>query len=302
MNSHKKIIFIGSVLFSSKILEKIIKMKINIDLVICKKKSPYNSDFFDLSKICIKNNINFKFINDINSTTSLKVIKNTYPDIILCFGWSQILKDKILSIPKNGVIGYHPSLLPFNRGCHPIIWALALGLKKTGSTFFWMNKKIDDGEIISQKKINITDNDNSNSLYKKIITTSLNQISNFLPKIYVNKSIKFNFKKNNTPTFPNYWRKRKFLDGQIDWRMNSENIYNLIRSLSKPYVGSHFIYNGNIIKVWDSMKKKTSLNNYIPGQIIKINHKFIEIKCGKGSIIIKRTKELNNLKEKDYIE
>ena len=51
-----------------------------------------------------------------------------------------------------GILGYHPSLLPFNRGRHPIIWALALGLKETGSTFFFMDENADTGDIVSQKK------------------------------------------------------------------------------------------------------------------------------------------------------
>ena len=49
----------------------------------------------------------------------------------------------------------------------------------------------------------------------------------------------------------NYWRRGE-IDGKIDWRMSSKNIYNLIRSLSKPYVGAHFEYENKKIKVWNS--------------------------------------------------
>ena len=59
-----------------------------------------------------------------------------HPDLIICVGWSQILKSEILNIPKLGVIGFHPSKLPENRGKHPIIWSLVLGKKETASTFF----------------------------------------------------------------------------------------------------------------------------------------------------------------------
>ena len=58
------------------------------------------------------------------------------PDIIFCFGWSRLIKEELLKIPKKGVVGYHPAMLPKNRGRHPLIWALALGIKTTGSTFF----------------------------------------------------------------------------------------------------------------------------------------------------------------------
>ena len=50
---------------------------------------------------------------------------------------SSNLEKSILKISKIGVLGYHPSFLPFNKGRHPLIWAKVLGLKKTGSTFFF---------------------------------------------------------------------------------------------------------------------------------------------------------------------
>ena len=59
-------------------------------------------------------------------------------------------------------------MLPNNRGKHPIIWSIVLGLKSSGSTFFIMSKKIDYGKIIDQKKIKILKNDDAKKLYDKI--------------------------------------------------------------------------------------------------------------------------------------
>ena len=84
-----------------------------------------------------------------------KWIQDLNPDLIFCLGWSSLLKRSTLDIPKFGVIGYHPSLLPKNKGRHPIIWALALGLKETGSTFFLMNEGVDTGKIINQKRLKL---------------------------------------------------------------------------------------------------------------------------------------------------
>ena len=66
--------------------------------------------------------------------------KKKNPDLIFCMNWNNLLKKNILKSSK-GVIGYHPSDLPLNRGRHPIIWSIALGLKKIGSTFYFMDKK-----------------------------------------------------------------------------------------------------------------------------------------------------------------
>ena len=81
-----------------------------------------------------------------------------------------------------GVLGFHPSELPKNRGRHPLIWALALGLKKSASTFFFMDEGIDSGEILSQKIFDILSNDDAQSLYDKMSNNALQQIEEFLPQ------------------------------------------------------------------------------------------------------------------------
>ena len=75
----------------------------------------------------------------------------------------------VLNIPSKGIIGNHPAELPYNRGRHPIIWALALGLESTASTFFIMNESADTGDIISQETISIKDTDYARDLYNKLI-------------------------------------------------------------------------------------------------------------------------------------
>ena len=86
-------------------------------------------------------------------------------------------------------MGYHPASLPENRGRHPIIWALALGLKKSASTFFFMEEGADDGDILSQKEFEILYEDDAKSLYEKVTDMALNQIEDFLPKFLIfNKS------------------------------------------------------------------------------------------------------------------
>ena len=71
----------------------------------------------------------------------------------MCVGWSQILKKNILSIPNKYCIGFHPTKLPHNKGKHPLIWSIINDLKVSSTSFFIMNNKIDDGDLISQKNL-----------------------------------------------------------------------------------------------------------------------------------------------------
>lgn len=132
-----RILFIGTVEFSYKALKKLIELNAEIVGVCTKKKSDFNSDFEDLTPLCKKADIPFKYVNDINSNENIDWIRSLSPDIIFCFGWSNLIKKDLLNLPKMGVVGYHPALLPKNRGRHPIIWALVLGLNDSGSTFFY---------------------------------------------------------------------------------------------------------------------------------------------------------------------
>ena len=76
---------------------------------------------------------------------------NVNPDYIFSIGSSLILPKKIINLPKFGCVGFHPTKLPLNKGRHPIIWTILLGLNKSATTFFYINDQIDDGDIIHQK-------------------------------------------------------------------------------------------------------------------------------------------------------
>jgi methionyl-tRNA formyltransferase len=276
-----KIAFIGTVNFSRRMLERLILLKADITGVITRQSSDFNTDFYDLSIICKQYNIPYRYITDVNSEDTIKWIKGLKPDIIFCFGISQILKEKILNIAPMGVVGYHPAKLPQNRGRHPIVWALVLGLKKTASTFFFVDKRVDTGDILDEAEVDIPYEDDAATLYNKITSTALAQMDSFLPKLQSNK-----FKR--TPQDHNqagYWRKRGIGDGEIDFRMNSRVIYNLVRGLTRPYVGSHVLYRSEKIKVWKAEETDSDFKNYKPGRVLNLENNNITIDCCDKAVI-----------------
>tara|TARA_Y100000590_G_scaffold470373_1_gene664251 strand:+ start:3945 stop:4826 length:882 start_codon:yes stop_codon:yes gene_type:complete len=275
-----KILFIGTVELSKNALQKLIDLNAHLVGVCTSEKSVFNADHFDLTPLCIKNNIPVINVKDINSKKSIHWIRSKEPDIIFCFGWSYLLKKELLNIPPMGILGFHPAELPKNRGRHPLIWALILGLKQTASTFYFMDDSADGGDILSQHEIPILDSDNAKNLYQKMISVSLKQIEFFLPDLVSGNFVR-------TPqdnSKASYWRKRSFDDGKIDWRMTASSINNLVRGLSKPYVGCHFEFDDQIIKVWESKIVLNNNKNIEPGKVISIDKKGIIVKAGKDSI------------------
>ena len=291
-----KILVIGCVKFSSEMLKELISMGENIVGVCTTKSSNFNNDHFNLGIISEKNNIPTSYLEDINSYESIKWIKEKNPDIIFCLGWSRLIKKDLLDY-KNGIIGYHPTALPMNRGRHPLIWALVLGLKKSGSTFFFMDKNADSGDIISQEIFDIENNDDASSLYEKIINISKIQIKDILLNFKTNKITRTT--QNNK--LSNYWRKRNIKDGEIDWRMSGESIHNLIKALTHPYPGAHFYFGKKEIKVWSSKYIKQSADNIEPGKILNISKNNFKIKTGDGIIQILDWSPKIKIQEGDYL-
>lgn len=275
-----KTFFIGTVEFSKCALARLIEMKTQIAGVATKFHAPLNADFADLVPLCKKAEIPYKFVNNINDEEIIGWIKSLRPDVIFCFGWSELLKKELLKLAPLGVIGFHPAALPANRGRHPIIWSLALGLQETASTFFFMDERVDSGDILSQKFIGIEYNDDAKSLYLKIINTAMGQIEDFVPTLKNGTYMRVQ----QDDSQANTWRKRSKSDGKIDFRMNSYAIYNLVRALTKPYVGAHVVYNGEEYKVWKSLERKNKDLNIEPGKILTVENNIITVKTSDGAV------------------
>lgn len=277
-----RILLIGTVEFSLKVLEKLVDIKANIVGVSTKESSSFNSDFANLTPICKENNIPYNYIDNINSEESIKWIKDLDPDIIFCFGWSSLIKNELLELPPMGIIGYHPTVLPQNRGRHPLIWALVLGLEKSASTFFFMSEGADDGDILSQEEFDILYEDDANTIYNKVVNIALKQIENFVPQLATKtyKRIKQNHE------MANKWRKRGKKDGQIDFRMSSIAIFNLVRGLTKPYIGAHIEYYNEDIVIWKVEEVEYSEKKIEPGKVLESDGNTIVVKCYDNAIRI----------------
>tara|TARA_B100002019_G_scaffold293478_1_gene321363 strand:- start:7671 stop:8555 length:885 start_codon:yes stop_codon:yes gene_type:complete len=293
-----KVVFIGAVQFSAKCLEVVYNSSAKIVGVCTLKESLSNSDHQDLLPIAKNFDIPCLYVEDINSESSVDWIKNKQPDVIFCFGWSRLLKKKILDIPPIGVVGFHPTALPANRGRHPLIWALFLGLKRTASTFFFMEEGADSGDILSQEEITIDSNEDAMSLYQKVTQTAHSQINDFIPLLENRSYIRT--KQDNGKA--NYWRKRGVKDGEIDWRMSANSVYNLVRALTKPYDGAYFTKDGEEIKVWKvEVLKDENQENIEPGKILRTEGSNVVVKCGTGSVLLKDTERKLTFNEGDYL-
>lgn len=281
-----KILFIGCVESSYKLLEVLLREHKDVAGVITKERSDYNTDFRDLAPLCRIYKIPVCYVNNINDAESISFARGVGADICFCFGWSQLLREELIGLFPKGIIGFHPAALPYNRGRHPLIWALALGLKETASTFFMIDAGADTGDIVSQRIVGINYEDDAGTLYEKVMAMAVKQEIELVRNLEegslnrISQELKAG----------NYWRKRGKADGMIDWRMSSRSIYNLVRSLTEPYIGAHFVYAGKEYKVWKTEEiNADGIENFEPGKVIAINADgTIDVKAGEGGIRLLR--------------
>ncbi len=276
-----RIFFIGTVKFSYVTLKTLLESGADVVGVATKSESKFNADFEDLRPLCETYNIPYKVVKDINHPNNVAFIRKLLPEVIYCFGWSNLLGTELLNLTPKGVVGFHPARIPENKGRHPIIWTLCLGLKTTASTFFFMDEGADTGDILSQQEILVAENDDASSLYHKITQTAITQILDFTTKLELGIN-----ERTKQIGLGNTWRKRGRRDGEIDFRMSSNNIFNLVRALTRPYVGAHVMINGDEYKIWKAAIVQAGSPNDEPGKIVGIDSDGLIIKTGDGAIKI----------------
>ena len=187
----------------------------------------------EVKKFSIINNLLIKQPEDLKNIDFINQIKSMNADLFIVVAFRKIPKE-VYSIPKLGTINLHASLLPDYRGAAPINWALINNEKVTGVTTFFINEKIDHGDIISKKEVLIDNDDDYKSLYRKLSIIGSNLLLETIMIVFKGKfQIISQPKVNNKKKAP----KLNSENTRINWEDNTEKILGMIRGLS-PSPGS----------------------------------------------------------------
>ena len=220
--------------------------------------------------------------------------------IIIAF---RMLPQAVWQMPEYGTFNLHASLLPDYRGAAPINWAIIKGEKKTGVTTFFIDEKIDTGEIILQKEIEIDPVQNAGSLHDKLMNLGSELILETIDLIARDKaSTKAQPKKEQLNTAYKLNRENT----QIDWSNSINDIHNLIRGLSPyPVAWSKFENNGEIdnVKIYSSnIENSTKPTDQPIGKINIIDGKLlVQVKDGLLNIEELQLPGKRKMKVKDLL-
>lgn len=275
----KKIVFMGTPIFSVPVLEKLIENYNVIGVVTQPDKEVGRKRILTKSPVKIfaeQNNI--KVLQPIKLRDEYQDIIDLNPDMIVTCAYGQILPKELLEYPKYKTINVHASLLPKYRGGAPIHHAIINGEKTTGITIMRTDVGMDDGDIITKREIEILDTDDYETLSNKLSILGSDLLIETLPDIF-NEKVTYQKQNNEEATFA-YTIKRD--DERLDFTKTTNEIYNKIRALS--LTGSYAILDDEEIKIYSSFKGEKI--GSIEGQIICIYKDGIGLATSDGEIII----------------
>ena len=231
MKSQKpKIIFFGTPEFSVKILEALRDNNLAPDLIITAPDKPVGRKMH-LTSSAVKtwaktHNVPVEY--DYKNLITLK------PDIGIVASFGKIIPADILKIPRYGFLNVHPSLLPKFRGSSPIQSAILSGDKETGVTIMLLNEKMDEGLILTNNKLQISNNITAKELEEKLAELGGKLLVETIPK-WINGEIKPQLQDHGKAT---YTKKIMKEDGLIDWNEPPEIIDRKIRAFT-PWPGAY---------------------------------------------------------------
>ena len=289
-----KIVFFGSPPSALPSLNRIIEDGHKIELVITQPdrssgrgRTPSLSP---VKKRALEKNIPFSQPEKIRKDPDvLQKIADLQPDINVVVAYGQIIPASITQLPRYSSINLHFSLLPRYRGASPLQWAILNGDRETGITIFELNEKMDEGNILTQKKIEIFPFDDTLTLESRLAQAGAELLSETIKNI---QKIQPRMQDHSLAT---YAPKIKKEDGRIDWNQNAFYIERLLKAFS-PWPAVYTFFGETRLKIIKGKHIDLQNTQTPPGTIINIQKDGIETACGRGSAFLIESLQPENKK------
>lgn len=276
-----KIVFMGTPDFSIPALEALHKSKHQVVAVVTtpdkERGRGRNVTFTPVKEYALKNNLPVLQPDSLKDPEFIQNLSAFQADLFVIIAF-RILPKEVYSLPSKGAFNLHGSVLPKYRGAAPIQWSLINGDSETGVTTFFLEDKVDTGNIILVEKLKIDEEDNFGTLHDKMSLLGAEVILKTVDLID-SGNYKLQMQDNLLATKAPKITKETCL---IDWNKSALVIHNLIRGLS-PYPGAYFVHNNKIIKIY-----KSSVNTEIKlgaGEFHQAKHT-LTIGCGTDALDI----------------
>lgn len=281
-----RIVFMGTPDFAVATLDALVKAKFNVVGVVTAPDKPAGRgqkiQQSPVKKYALEHDLVILQPSNLKSEEFIADLKsiNANLQIVVAF---RMLPKAVWQLPEYGTFNLHASLLPNYRGAAPINWAIINGETKTGVTTFFIDEKIDTGNIILQEEVTIGNDETIGELHDKLMELGSKLVVKTVQQIEKGtvKTIKQpEIEEKSAPKIYNETCK-------INWGDTLSNTYNLIRGLNPYPAAWTTLINGDEeikVKIY-GVKKESASHLYKPGTVITTKNE-IKVAITNGYIII----------------
>lgn len=282
-----RVVFMGTPEFAVAPLDKIIQAGYEVVAVVTVPDKPAGRgqkiSESAVKKYALKNNLNLLQPEKLNDDNFIEELTKLKPEVMVVVAF-RLLPKEVWSLPSLGTFNLHASLLPQYRGASPINFSIINGDNETGVTTFFIDEKIDTGEILLQERIAINENENAGELHDRLQELGSHLVVKTLQGLEDGtlKSKKQELKKDIEYKYaPRIFKK----DCLINWEDSIENIHNLIRGLSPyPVAYTHLVIGNEKLKIFKIFSGYYSreTHNFPIGKIIIEGKDILKIAIKEG--------------------
>ncbi|MBF0483083.1 MAG: methionyl-tRNA formyltransferase [Candidatus Omnitrophica bacterium] len=280
-----KIIFFGSDDFADAHFERLLDEGYQIVACVTQPDKPKDRGMkITMSPIkarALMHNIPVLQPETLKSNSIVEDLRVFNADVFVVIAYGRFLTPEILALPKIGSLNVHGSLLPKYRGAAPINWAILNGEIETGITIIRLNAQMDAGDIISQVKLLISEDETSVELRQGMIAAGCELLSYTLKNF--NADTKGVPQDDKNISFAPKLTKQL---GLIDWNRPAKNIHDQIRGL-QPWPLAHTFIKNKQLSIFSSSIVDVRFGDVLPGVVVQINNEGAVIATGDGTLLIR---------------
>jgi len=287
MEKDVRIVFMGTPEFAIPSLEILLENKYNVVGVVTAPDKPAGRGKLikspPVKEFALANNVKVLQPKNLKDPQFNQELMDLRPDIQVVVAF-RMLPEIVWKRPTMGTFNLHASLLPNYRGAAPINWAIINGETETGITTFFINEKIDTGDILLQERISIDRKQSAGDLHDELMVKGSRLVLQTVQGI-AKGSLQPMAQTNQEGVLPAPKIFKK--DCQINWEQDANSIHNKIRGLS-PYPGAWTVVNLPNGKKYQlkifAASHEESAPTISPGKVITDNKSYVKIGCSNGCI------------------
>ncbi len=235
--------------------------------------------FRSVPKLAAQHNLTVFTPESLKDPAWVETVRTLRPDLILSMYYRNLIPTRLLDLAPLGAFNMHGSYLPRYRGRAPLNWAIINGEDHTGVSLHVMVKEADAGDVVDQEKVSIGPEEPVSAVLPRVREAAVRVLDRQLDALLAGTAPR-------TPqnhALATYFGKRTPEDGRIDWSKSPQEIFNLVRAVTRPFPGAFTDItregkSARLLVWWGKPAEARNQFHQEPGQVVRFEP--LIITCG----------------------